>query len=244
MMNRDEFLRRHPDLQPNLVAVSGDGETLGNVTSLNENSVDIARGEFFPRDFAVRYDDIGQANDGRLILNQSGDDLNAWKDPDYEGWQGIDELNRGTEVDITLREELIEAQTTMRPAGQVRLRKVVHTEEKTFTVPVAREEVHVERIQMNEPVEAGLEGQAFQEEEITIPVMEEQVEIVKHLRIKGRVHARKTGVIEQQMVSGSVRTEEVEVLREGPHGGGQEGRSEEREEAGGEEGSGEEGYED
>jgi uncharacterized protein (TIGR02271 family) len=238
MMNRDEFLRRHPDLEANLIAVSDDGERLGNVTSLNENSVDIAKGEFFPKDFAVRYDDIGNVNDGRIILNQSGDDLGAWKDPDYEGWRGIEELTKGTEVDFTLREELLEAQTTMRQAGQVRLRKVVHTEEKTFTIPVAREEVHVERIQMNEPVEAGEEGQAFQEQEITIPVMEEQVEIVKRQRIKGRVHARKAGVIEQQKVSGSVRTEDVEVMREGGPGSGQEQRGQ------GEESRGEEGQEE
>jgi uncharacterized protein (TIGR02271 family) len=238
MMNRDEFLKRHPDLQSNLVAVSDDGTTLGTVTSLNENSVDIAKGEFFPRDFAVRYDDIGQANDGRLVLNQSGEDLNAWKDPDFEGWQSVDELNKGTEVEIMLREELLEAQTSMRQAGQVRLRKVVRTEEQTFTIPVAREEVHVERIQMNEPVAEGQEGQVFSEQEITIPIMEEQVEVIKRLRIKGRVHAKKAGVIEQQKVSGSVRTEDVEVLREGPRGG-----EESSGEAGGEEGFGEEGYE-
>lgn len=239
-MNREDFLRRHPDLEPNLIAVSDDGATLGSVTSLNENSVDIARGEFFPRDFAVRYDDIENVNDGKLILNQSGDDLSAWKDPDFEGWQEVEALDRGTEVDFTLREELLEAQTTMRQAGLVRLRKVVHTEEKTFTVPVAREEVHVERIEMNEPVEEGEEGQAFKEQEVTIAVMEEQVEIVKRQRIKGRVHARKAGVIEQQKVTGSIRTEDVEVLREGPRPGG----GEQREESGGEESSGEEEYED
>lgn len=115
-MKREEFLSKHPDLQPNLVAVSNDGETLGNVTSLNEESIDIAKGDFFPRDFAVRYDDIGNVNDGRLTLTHRGDELSAWKDPNYEGWQGVDELNRGTEVDITLREEILEAQRSLRQA--------------------------------------------------------------------------------------------------------------------------------
>jgi uncharacterized protein (TIGR02271 family) len=238
MMRRDEFMRQHPDLEPHMIAVSEDGETLGDVTSLNEESVDIGKGDFFPRDFAIRYDDIENVSDGRLILNQRGDDLNAWRDPGFEGWQGIGDLDQGTEVDILLREETLEARRTLRQTGLVRLRKVVHTEEKTFTVPVAREEVHVERIQMNEPVEEGQEGQAFSEQEVTIPVMEEEVEIIKRQRIKGRVHAKKAGVIGQQKVSGSVRTEDVEVVREVPRKG------EEERESGGEEGSGEEEYEE
>jgi uncharacterized protein (TIGR02271 family) len=221
-MRREEFLSKHPDLKPDMVAVSDDGERLGSITSLNEDSIDIGKGDFFPRDFAVRYDDIEDVHDGELVVSRTGDDLSSWKDPDFEGWSDIEELERGEEVDIILREEELEAHKNLRPGGQVRLRKVVHTEQKTFTIPVMREDVTVEHIEVSEDVEAGEGEQAFSEEEITIPVMEEEVEIVKRQRIKGRVHARKAAHIEQQEVSGSVRTEDVEVVREPAPGGGEE----------------------
>ena len=96
-------------------------------------------------------------------------------------------------------------------AGEVDVRKEVHTEHKSVTVPVEREEVVIER----RPVSAGTTGGDIRAEEIRIPVKEEKVNVTKEAVVKEEVSVGKRKVQDTETVSGDVRVEELKVEEKG-----------------------------
>jgi len=112
-----------------------------------------------------------------------------------------------TEID-TAAEELVVGKRTEQ-AGNVRLRKVVRTENKEVPVELRREEVDIERIPAGQ-TNVG-DSYDFQEQEIDVPVSREEAVVGKEVRSTGGVRVNKTSQTETQNVSGEVRSEEVEV---------------------------------
>ena len=55
---------------------------------------------------------------------------------------------------------------------------------------------------------------AFRDAEMTITIMEEDVEGVKHQRVREEVHAKKVAHTEQRELSDDVRIEDIQVERE------------------------------
>jgi uncharacterized protein (TIGR02271 family) len=96
--------------------------------------------------------------------------------------------------------------------GRVRLRTVVTERQETVDVPLEREEVEVERVEINQFVDqaptARREGG-----DLVIPLVEEVLVVEKRLRLKAevRVRLRKTTVHEPQQVT--LRGEEIAVER-------------------------------
>ena len=82
---------------------------------------------------------------------------------------------------------------------------------KTIDVPVTREEVVIER----RPVGSAVSGSAADfgqaDEDIRIPVMEEQVTIEKTPVVREEVEIGKRTVTETQHLTGTVRREELRV---------------------------------
>jgi uncharacterized protein (TIGR02271 family) len=117
---------------------------------------------------------------------------------------GIEDTER-----LELREEQLDVDTRPVQAGEVRLRKEVHTEQRNIEVPVTREEVVIER----HPV-AGREasGEIREgEEEIRIPLMEEEVDVDKRAVVREEVSVGKRKVQETKTVSDTVRREEARI---------------------------------
>lgn len=224
MMRREEFLKLHPDIKGDMTAYSSDGEKLGRITSLNQDTVNIEKGFFFPRDFAVPYDNIVDVHGNEMVIDQQRAALSDWQKEGYEGQSlhgemgrgegRYGELGRGEEIEIPLREEELQAQKTSRQKGEVHLKKVVHTEQRTISIPVTTEEIVVEHTPASEAGELEAGERAFQEEDMTIPIMEEEVELVKRQRIRETIHARKVAHTEQRELSGEVRVEDIEVGKE------------------------------
>ena len=214
---RDEYLRLNPALHPGIDVRSQDGEKLGEIASLENDFFVIEKGFFFPKKFTARYDDIATVVGGEARLRLTNDELRPWREQDYEGWGAVDrgdssfEATRTFDVDevrMPVVEEELEAQTSERQTGEVRLRKVVHTELKHLTVPVTREEVVVERV----PADGRTPSKAdFRDETIVVPIHEEQVEVVKKPVVREEVRVHKETHTEQQPVEGEVRREEVIV---------------------------------
>jgi len=111
---------------------------------------------------------------------------------------------------IQIREEELRADKHNVNLGEVKVRKVVHTEHQKITVPVEHEEVVIERRPGN-----GKTGGTMKSEEIRIPVKEEQVNVTKVPVVKEEVTVGKRKVREQQTVEGDVRKEEVVVENPG-----------------------------
>jgi uncharacterized protein (TIGR02271 family) len=113
---------------------------------------------------------------------------------------------------IQAREEELQVKKERQKAGEVHVRKEVHTEHKTIDVPVEREEVVIERHAASGKAASGpiREGQ-----EIRVPVSEEHVEVTKTPVVKEEVTVGKRKVKDTQHVSDTVRKEEIKVEERG-----------------------------
>ena len=125
---------------------------------------------------------------------------------------GHDTSGPTTDDAMTRSEEHLNVGTQRVEAGRARLRKYVVTENVTRTVPVAHEEVVLER----EPITGGnvgnaLDGPAISEEEHEVVLHAEQPVVAKEAVPVERVRLDTETVTEQQTVTDTVRKEQVEL---------------------------------
>jgi uncharacterized protein (TIGR02271 family) len=149
------------------------------------------RGTYGAREAHHREETAGSAS-GRLTLG--GDDRAGRAEED--------------EVRVPRVEEELLAGTREREAGAVRVRKRVLTEHQRMEVPTHREEVRVERV----PVEGGVAAEAqIGEDEVVIPVTEEEVVVEKRPVVKEEIRIRKDVIEDTEVVEEDVRREEVAI---------------------------------
>jgi uncharacterized protein (TIGR02271 family) len=138
-------------------------------------------------------------------------DTGAAEPTDVRSADPVPDMVGDEEDDVRVRrsEEEIRVETREREAGEIRVRKRVHTERERLTVPKRRVEVSVERV----PVEGGEAATAPQigEEEIVVPVVEEEIVVEKRPVVKEEIRIRKRGVEEVEVVEEDVRREEVVI---------------------------------
>ena len=120
----------------------------------------------------------------------------------YEG-EATDE----DELRVQRTEEELRAGTREREAGGVQVRKRVRTDRERMEVPTRREEVTVDRV----PVEGEASETEISDEEIRVPVTEEEAVVEKRPVAKEEVRIRKDVVEDAEVVEEDVRREEVEV---------------------------------
>jgi uncharacterized protein (TIGR02271 family) len=121
------------------------------------------------------------------------------------------------ELRVQRSEEELVAGTREREAGRVGVRKRVRTDRERISVPKRREEVHVDRV----PVEGREASEAeIGEDEVVMPVTEEEVVVSKRPVVKEEVRIRTDVVEEEEIVEEDVRKEEVEVIDETERGRG------------------------
>lgn len=117
------------------------------------------------------------------------------------------------EIKVQRTEEELKVGTREREAGAVRVRKRVVTDHERIVVPKKRVEVTVEHV----PVEGqdvsagGTAGPEIEEDEIVVPVIEEEVVVEKRPVAKEEIRIRKEVVEESEVVEEDVRREEIEV---------------------------------
>jgi uncharacterized protein (TIGR02271 family) len=118
------------------------------------------------------------------------------------------------EVRVRRSEEEILVGRREREAGAMRVRKRVRTERERLEVPKKRTEVTVERV----PVEEGGTSEEeitatpqIVEEEIVVPVVEEEIVVEKRPVVKEEIRIRKQVVEDVEVVEEDVRKEEVEI---------------------------------
>jgi len=136
--------------------------------------------------------------------------------------EGRQDLEDRDEIRVQRSEEELVAGTREREAGRVGVRKRVRTDRERISVPKRREEVRVDRV----PVEGGraASGAEIGEDEVVMPVTEEEVVVSKRAVVKEEVRVSADVVEEEEVVEEEVRREEVEVVdeteRRGATGGG------------------------
>jgi uncharacterized protein (TIGR02271 family) len=230
MLDREAALTRFQGMSEGTPVYSRDDERLGKITHLDDDSFTVEKGIFFPKDFVIRYDDIQDIRDKGIYLNLAKNELSEWTNASYQGWSQVDDVNQGrlnaqpmdqyrdryqdrfqNQVKVPVAEEELQATKTVREAGRLKLRKLVHTELRHFTVPVMKEEVRVERVRTPEGQTATTGTEAFQEKTVDIPIMEEEVTVTKRPVVKEEVRINKERITEEKPVSGEIRKEEVRV---------------------------------
>lgn len=116
------------------------------------------------------------------------------------------------EARVTLSEEHLAVGKRERDAGAVRVEKEVETRHVRESVPLVREEVIVER----RPARPGMAAEArIGEEEIRVPVHEEELVVQKRTVPREEVVVRKREVAETETVEADLRRERVDIEPEG-----------------------------
>src|SRR5215208_170140 len=121
---------------------------------------------------------------------------------------GTDDLEDEDELRVQRTEEELKAGTREREAGALNVRKRVRTDREQVRVPTRHEEVSVERVPVNDREASEAE---IGDDEVTMPVVEEEVVTEKRPVVKEELRIRKDTVKDEEVVEEDVRREEVDV---------------------------------
>jgi len=117
------------------------------------------------------------------------------------------DLEDEDELRVQRTDEELVAGTREREAGRMNVRKRVRTDREQVRVPIKREEVNVERVPVNEE----RTGAEIGEDEVSMPVVEEEAVVGKQSVVKEEIRVRKDVVQDEEVVEEDVRKEEVDV---------------------------------
>jgi uncharacterized protein (TIGR02271 family) len=126
------------------------------------------------------------------------------------------DLEDEDELRVQRSEEELRAGTREREAGAMKVRKRVRTDREQIEVPTKHEQVTVERV----PVEGEATEAQIGEDEVSVPVTEEEVVVDKRAVAKEEIRLRKDVVEDTETVEEDVRREEVEVEDDTERGSG------------------------
>ena len=116
----------------------------------------------------------------------------------------------GEEARLTLSEEELAIGKRRTAAGEVEVSKHVETEHVARSVPLAHEEVTVERRPLDG---AGRPGARIGEEEVRVPLHAEEAVVEKRVVPKEELVVRKHEVVEERTVEADLRRERAEIDR-------------------------------
>jgi uncharacterized protein (TIGR02271 family) len=137
----------------------------------------------------------------------------TWSTAEWQAKDGSPDATREGAMRMIRYEEELQAQKVERQSGEVTVRKDVVEETRTIEVPVRREEVHVERRPVDGTTTSDTPDTAFRQEgeTITVPVMEEDVEVRKVARPVEEVQVTKTATQDTRQVTDTVRKERFDI---------------------------------
>ncbi len=149
--------------------------------------------------------DRNEERAGRREPGREEDLHHEGREEELRGREG--DLRDEDEIRVQRSEEELRVGTREREAGEVGVRKSVRTEREQVRVPKRREEVSVERVPVNEEGT----GAEIGDDEVSVPVVEEEVVVDKRPVVKEEIRIRKDVVQDEEVVEEDVRKEEVDV---------------------------------
>jgi uncharacterized protein (TIGR02271 family) len=215
------------EIRTGMTVYSADGEKLGKIVEGDASSIVVEKGFFFPKDYTIAQSDIREVRGDEVYLSLTKERLTGEApagsaEPAREERHDMPRGHSGAafasteEQRIPVVEEELAVERQQRKAGEVRVRKEVTTETQNVSVPVTREQVHVERVPVEGKSlsEAEVSG-AFEDKELRVPIVEEEVEIRKRPVVREEVRIGKERHQEQLSASEQVRREHVDIDEEG-----------------------------
>ncbi|ESU31637.1 hypothetical protein G3A_15595 [Bacillus sp. 17376] len=199
-----------------MTAFDADRNLGGNEPSISDRLVGVGLTD----DAAREYEE--DVRNGRIILlaetAASGLDVEETgyvADTSVTGTYNTDTSVRGTydntdEQTLRLREEQLDVSKERVQAGEVEVHKEVVEEQQKVNIPVTREEVYVERRDVNETA-SGVDASVGDDETIRVPIMEEKVEVTKKPVVSEELVIGKREVTDTEQVVESVKHEEAHL---------------------------------
>jgi uncharacterized protein (TIGR02271 family) len=142
-----------------------------------------------------------------LVLQEDGSYLLTLGREELEA---LDESTGGGNLVVPVVHEVLDVQKRWVESGRVRIRKVVHQHEEVVDEPLLHEEVEVERVAVNRPVD-GPVAVRHEGDVMIVPVLEEVLVVEKRLMLKEELHIRRRRAEVSQPQRVALRTEEVTV---------------------------------
>ncbi|MBT2639307.1 MULTISPECIES: YsnF/AvaK domain-containing protein [unclassified Bacillus (in: firmicutes)] len=190
-----------------MTAFDGDRNLGGNEPSVSDRLV----GAGLTDDAAREYEE--DVRNGRIILlaetTASGLDVEetGYVTDTSEVTGTYDDTDQQT---LRLREEQLDVSKERVQAGEVEIHKEVVEEQQKVNIPVTREEVYVERRNVNETASA-TDAAMDDDETIRVPIMEEKVEVTKKPVVSEELVIGKREVTDTEQVVESVKHEEAHL---------------------------------
>jgi uncharacterized protein (TIGR02271 family) len=191
------YQRTH--IKEGMVVRSIDGEKLGKVFAIGDDSFQIEKGLFFPKDYLVRYAEVSDVRGGEIILTHGRESLQQLGAERY-GTTSTAADTSGVPIGAPMGT----ASTSGSIAGDTTglgLGAATSGLNSTDTSLNARANLGTERV---------VTGRT---EDITVPLHKEELDILKRDTQAGEVRVRKDVVEEERVVDVPVRRERVRVER-------------------------------
>jgi uncharacterized protein (TIGR02271 family) len=190
-----------------------DGDKIGKAGETLGRFFNVDAGLLGMKEYYVPFEAVTEVRGDAVYLNVDKDELDKmrWDQRPSEATYATGDTERDT---LRLREEELQARKTSVETGRVQLGKEVIEEQRTIEVPVAREEVTIDRHPVDRrPSDKPID--ATEKETVRVPVREEQVEVDKKAVVYEEVGIGKRVTQETEQVSDTVRREELRVDKEG-----------------------------
>lgn len=207
--------------------VGADGDKIGSVAAIQPHYISVEKGFLFKEDIFIPTSTITSVEGEKVYLNVTKDQIENedwYREPemtdyhretlDYNDQLRQADMDSGTvregseRMYIPLSEEHLDVTKRETERGRVRVRKDVVEEEQSINVPLREEEVRVER---HEATGGRVPDDAFQEEDIEIPIRGEEADVTKRARVREEVEISKDVRERDKKVRDTVRREEVHV---------------------------------
>lgn len=147
-----------------------------------------------------------RVRNGQPVLTSATTPLHAGHSSDSDAVTGP-----RTDLTVTVAEEEVHPHKQVVQTGEVEVTQHVVEETQTVSVPVRRAELHVTRRDVDPSAPPG--ERVVAEDTIRIPIAEERIVVEKQPRVVGEVDVVKDVVQDEEVVSTTVRREEVEVKK-------------------------------
>jgi uncharacterized protein (TIGR02271 family) len=225
------------DVRQGMRVVGSDGADVGTLVRVEGDHLVVRKGSLLPRHDAIAISDVADVWGEVVRLAVTGEDVarsrvgarrdGARRTALTAAAPGAPRTDRARdlpprreETRVPLAEEELVAEKHVRALGEVRVYKRTVVERRLVEVPVKREEVYIRRVELPRharsrapdaaPAEA---AEAFTARTITIPVYEEEIEIVKRPRVVQEIRVTKAFRELERHVEGTIRREVADVRR-------------------------------
>lgn len=148
-----------------------------------------------------------------LNMTPGTDPMDVPGETDTMGTSKTEDIDRKPNLDddtIQLKEEKLDVNTHDVTTGEVDIHKHVVNDTETVEVPVKREEIVIERKPVTDQSSQGTD-ENLEDDTITIPIKEEQVDVSKHTVVREEVGIHKEEHEDVEKVTEDVSREELDI---------------------------------